>query len=197
MLALTGCAHAAAPVILVFGDSLSSAYGLPAAAGWVSLLAQRLDRERFDYKVVNASLTGETTLGGRNRIGATLQQHRPAIVIVELGGNDGLRGLDLAATRANLIAIVDASRAAQAQVLLVGMRLPPNYGRPYVERFEQLFREAARQRRVPLVPFLFEGFEERREWFQPDGIHPAAQAQPLMLDNVWNGLRPLLRLRGR
>ena len=191
-LALSAAAASAA-TLLVYGDSLSSGYGLPRDEGWVSLLARRLRSEQFDYKVANASISGETTLGGANRIEAALKQHRPAIVILALGGNDGLRGQSPDAMRANLEAMIAASRRARAQVLLVGVRLPPNYGAAYTEKFQRVFGEVARSRKLPLVPFLLEGFGERREYFQADGIHPTAAAQPLMLDTVWKGLRPLLK----
>ncbi|HEU5282908.1 MAG TPA: arylesterase [Burkholderiales bacterium] len=186
-------ATVSAATILVFGDSLSSGYGLIHEQGWVELLAQRLRAERFDYKVVNASISGETTLGGRNRIDAALKAHRPAIVILELGGNDGLRGHDPRSMRDNLEAISDACRRASARVLLVGVRLPPNYGKTYTEKFHNVFGEVAQRKKLPLVPFLLDGFAERRELFQPDGTHPTAAAQPLMLDIVWKELRPLLK----
>jgi acyl-CoA thioesterase I len=182
-----------AATLLVYGDSLSAAYGLPQEQGWVSLLERRLHAEKPDYKVVNASISGETTLGGRNRIAAALKTHRPAVVILELGANDGLRGSSLEATRANLEAIVDASRRAGARVLLVGIRLPPNYGMPYSEKFQQVYADVAKSRKIPLVPFLFEGFGDNREYFKADGIHPGAGAQAVMLDTVWKELKPLLK----
>jgi acyl-CoA thioesterase-1 len=183
---------AAQPVVLVYGDSLSAGYGLPQGKGWVDLLADRLRAEKFDHRVVNASVSGETTVGGANRIEAVLAQHRPAIVVVELGGNDGLRGLSLAATRQNLQKIVGAAIAAGAKPLLIGMQLPPNYGTAYTEKFQAVFEDVARERRIPLVPFMLAGFGEKREYFQADGIHPTIEAQRLMLDNVWPVLRPLL-----
>jgi len=188
---------AAAPVhaartILVFGDSLSAGYGLPAGSGWVSLLEQRLRRDRLAYTIVNASISGETTLGGRNRIADALAEHKPAVVIVQLGGNDGLRGNSIEETRRNLIAIVGASRKAGAKVLLVGMRIPPNYGKVYTRRFEALFAEVARQQNASLVPFMLQGFADKPEWFQSDGIHPAVEAQPRILDNIYRRLRALL-----
>ena len=193
LLILTAVAPAhAARTILVFGDSLSAGYGLPAGSGWVSLLEQRLKRDRLDYTIVNASISGETTLGGRNRIADALAEHKPAVVIVQLGGNDGLRGNSIEATRGNLIAIVGASRKAGAKVLLVGMRIPPNYGQVYTRRFEALFAEVARQQNASLVPFMLQGFADKREWFQSDGIHPAVEAQPRILDNIYRRLRALL-----
>ena len=182
----------AARTILVFGDSLSAGYGLPAGSGWVSLLEQRLKRDRLDYTIVNASISGETTLGGRNRIADALAEHKPAVVIVQLGGNDGLRGNSIEETRRNLIAIVGASRKAGARVLLVGMRIPPNYGKVYTRRFEALFAEVARQQNASLVPFMLQGFADKPEWFQSDGIHPAVEAQPRILDNIYRRLRALL-----
>lgn len=179
--------------MLVFGDSLSAAYGLPREQGWVSLLARRLAAEKSDYKVANASISGETTQGGRSRIAAALKTYRPSIVILELGANDGLRGTTLDATRANLEAIIDACRNAGAQVLLVGMRLPPNYGTAYSDKFHQLYVEVAKRKKLRLVPFLFEGFAEKREYFLEDGFHPAANGQAMMFDTVWKELRPLLK----
>ncbi|HXF65327.1 MAG TPA: arylesterase [Burkholderiales bacterium] len=190
--ALAAAAAVHAATILVLGDSLSAGYGLAREKAWASLLAERLRAEGFDYKVVNASVSGETTLGGANRIEAALRQHRPAIVILALGANDGLRGMSLEAMRSNLAAIVDACRRARARVLLVGMRLPPNYGNPYAEKFARVYAELAAARALPLVPFLLDGFAEKREYFQPDGIHPTAEAQPLILETVWKELRPLL-----
>jgi acyl-CoA thioesterase-1 len=183
---------APAATVLVYGDSLSAGYGLPREQGWAALLARRLQQERLDYKVANASISGETTLGGLNRIEAALKAHRPAVVILALGANDGLRGQDLDAMRRNLEAIVAACRRAGARVLLVGMRLPPNYGTDYAGKFHRTFVELAAQRKLPLVPFLLEGFADKPAFFQADGIHPTAEAQPLMLDTVWKALRPLL-----
>lgn len=194
---LAAPAHAARQVILVFGDSLSAGYGLPQGAGWVDLLTQRLQRDKLEYDVVNASISGETTLGGRNRIDAVLREHKPAIVVLELGANDGLRGLPIESTRANLVAIVTACRKARAKVLMVGMRIPPNYGPVYTRRFEAVFAEVARQQNTSLVPFLLEGFAENRALFQADGIHPATEAQPRLLDNVYRRLRGMLLPRPR
>ena len=177
---------------MVLGDSLSAGYGLKPGEGWVSLLEQRLQKERPDYKVANASISGETTLGGRNRIEGALSTHRPSIVIVELGANDGLRGGTVEQARVNLEAIVDACRKSGARVVLVGIQLPPNYGMAYTDKFRQVFPEVARKKKTALVPFLFEGFADKPDYFQADGLHPAPIAQPLMLDLVWKPLRPLL-----
>lgn len=189
-------AHAS-QTILVLGDSISAGYGLAQGEGWVALLEQRIRRDKLDYNVVNASISGETTLGGRNRIADALREHRPAVLIVALGGNDGLRGNPLEDIRRNLIAIVEAGRKAGAKVVVAGMRIPPNYGRVYTRRFEGLFAEVARQQNVSLVPFLLQGFADDRKMFQSDGIHPVAAAQPRILDNVYHRLRPLLLPRPR
>ena len=189
---LPASANPAAPVLLVVGDSISAAYGLPPGMGWVDLLSARLATQKFPHRVINASITGDTTAGGRARLPALLARDKPAIVVLELGGNDGLRGGDLAATRENLAAMVTAAERAGARVLVVGMRLPPNYGTTYVREFSALFATVAGARKTPLVPFFFEGFGERNELFQADRIHPTASAQPLLLDNVWSVLVPLL-----
>jgi acyl-CoA thioesterase-1 len=186
-------ASAADRSILVLGDSVSAAFGIPQARGWVALLAQRLKQERLDYSVVNASVSGDTTAGGLARLAAALEKNRPAVVIVELGGNDGLRGMPVAQMKKNLDAIAKQSRNAGARVVIVGMQVPPNYGAKYAGDFEAAFREVAKSHAAPLVPFLFEGFAEKRELFQPDGIHPTVEAQPLMLETVWKRLRPLLK----
>jgi acyl-CoA thioesterase-1 len=193
MLLVAGAAHGAAKTILVLGDSLSAAYGIAADRGWVTLLGERLARERLDYRVANASISGETSAGGRGRVAAELERHKPSIVIVELGANDGLRGLPSAQMRDNLAAIIAAAGKAGARVLLVGMKLPPNYGPQYGQRFEAVFDELHRRYRTAWLPFLLAGFAERRELFQPDNIHPTEEAQPLILENVWTPLRPLLR----
>jgi acyl-CoA thioesterase-1 len=189
--------YAQQPVILVFGDSLAAGYGLPQGRGWVDLLQDKLVAEKLDYRVVNASISGETTVGGRNRLPAALEQHRPRVLVLELGSNDGLRGQPLSLMRDNLVAMVRASRAAGARVLIIGMRIPPNYGPQYTREFHAAFGEVARSQRTALVPFLLEGFADQRELFQSDGIHPNERAQPLILDTVWKGLRPLLRARPR
>jgi acyl-CoA thioesterase-1 len=180
-------------VILVFGDSLAAGYGIPAGRSWVNLLEERISGARLPYRVVNASISGETTLGGRNRIEKALVEHRPRIVIVELGANDGLRGHPLPTIRDNLTAIIEASLRNHARVLLVGMQLPPNYGTTYTEKFRELYADLARRHKVSLVPFLLEGFADDRDLFQPDGIHPNVEAQPRVLANVWPALQPLLK----
>ncbi len=182
-----------APVILVFGDSLSAEYGLPRGAGWAALLERRLKEKRFNYSVVNASISGETTSGGAARIEAALKQHRPAVVFLELGGNDGLRGLALDATRANLTRMIEASSRAHARVVLAGMQLPPNYGRTYTEGFRTLYADLAKRHKTALVPFFLEGVADSRDLFQADGIHPTLEAQPRLLDNAWKALAPLLK----
>ena len=191
----SAAAAATAPTLLVVGDSISAAYGLPPGTGWVDLLAARLAAQKFPYRVVNASITGDTTAGGKARLPRLLAALKPAIVIVELGGNDGLRGGNLASTRENLAAMVSAVQQAGAKALLIGMKVPPNYGGAYVREFDALFADVAKARRVPLVPFFFEGFGERNELFQADRIHPTAAAQPLLLDNVWPVLLPIMEAR--
>ncbi|HTN49456.1 MAG TPA: arylesterase [Burkholderiaceae bacterium] len=180
-------------VILVLGDSLSAEYGLPRGAGWVQLLSDRVRSSGVDYTVVNASISGETTSGGRTRLPALLQQHRPAIVVIELGANDGLRGLPLATMRDNLVWMAQASRRAGAAVLLVGVKVPPNYGRQYSESFFQTFESVAAELKLVRVPFLLDGFAQSLESFQADRIHPNAEAQARMLDNVWPHLQPMLK----
>ncbi len=176
----------------MIGDSLSAEYGLRRGAGWVELLSQRLAGRRPPWQVANASISGETSAGGRTRIAALLERHRPAVVVIELGGNDALRGLDLGATEANLAAMAGAARDAGARVLLLGMQVPPNYGRAYTDAFAALFRRVADRERAALLPFFLDGVAERPELFQADRIHPNEAAQPRMLDNVWPALRPLL-----
>ncbi|MDH4053747.1 MAG: arylesterase [Rubrivivax sp.] len=188
-------ARGSKPVLLVVGDSLSAEYGLARGTGWVALLQQRLAQSEIDATVVNASISGDTTAGGQARLPALLRQHQPTHVILELGGNDALRGLPLASSETNLRAMVKAAQAAGAKVVVVGMQVPPNYGRRYAEDFSDLFARVARDARAALVPFLLAGVADAPdadELFQPDRIHPRATAQPRMLDNVWPVLRPLL-----
>lgn len=183
---------AAAPTILVLGDSVSAGYGIKVEEGWVALLQQRLRRQGYGYRVVNASVSGETTTGGLTRLPRALDRHKPAIVLLELGGNDGLRGLPLATTRANLLRMIQLSQQAGARVVLVGMKIPPNYGPRYTQGFEQIFSDLAREYRLPLVPFLLDKVALTAGMMQEDGLHPTARGQPVMLDNVWPTLRGTL-----
>ncbi|WP_313837786.1 MULTISPECIES: arylesterase [unclassified Cupriavidus] len=182
-----------APAVLVLGDSLSAEYGIARGTGWVSLLQERLRRERFDYSVVNASISGETTVGGKTRLPDLLKRHKPAVVVVELGANDALRGFSLPSTEANLRAIIGDAQKAGAKVVLVGMRIPPNYGADYTERFFGLFPKLAKEYRTELVPFFLDKVVTRPDWFQEDRIHPTSAAQSALLDTVWPALKPLLR----
>ncbi|MBU9610721.1 arylesterase [Burkholderia multivorans] len=199
-LAATGFARAAAapaatagqPVIAVLGDSLSAEYGLPRDTGWVALLRQRLATERIDYSVANASVSGDTTSGGRARLPAVLQRLKPSIVVVELGANDALRGVPLATTERNLRDIVADARRAHAKVVLVGMYVPSNYGPDYTQKFHAVYTRLSKELDVPLVPFLLAGIENKPDMFQSDQIHPTQQAQRVLLDNVWPTLKPLL-----
>ncbi|MEO3712986.1 arylesterase [Roseateles flavus] len=181
--------------ILVLGDSLSAEYGLARGSGWVALLEARLKAQQRELEVVNASISGETTSGGRSRLPALLSKEQPSLVIIELGGNDALRGLPVGMTRDNLRAMVQACKKAGARVLLVGMEMPPNYGAAYGRDFADSFETVARDEKVGLVPFLLAGVADRPDaeaWFQADRIHPLAKAHPLMLEQVWKGLAPLL-----
>jgi acyl-CoA thioesterase I len=193
LLAASGAALCAEKSILVLGDSLSAAYGIAQARGWVALLAERLKRERPDYIVVNASISGDTSSGGAARVQKSLQQHSPSVVIVELGGNDGLRGLPIAQMKDNLGRIIEQAQKAGARVLLVGMKLPPNYGPDYTQAFEAAYAELAKRYETALVPFLLEDFATQPKLFQADRIHPTEAAQPLMLERVWQQLKPLLK----
>ena len=186
-------AYSASKTLLVLGDSISAEYGLPRDSGWVSLLQKRLSDDKLPVTVINASISGETTAGGLTRLPALLQQHKPAVLIIELGGNDGLRGLSLAATQANLREMIKSGERIGARVLLLGMRVPPNYGPDYSKRFAAMYQGLARERNVKLVPFLLTGLEDTERFFQQDRIHPNQRAQTVMLDNVWPSLRPLLK----
>jgi acyl-CoA thioesterase-1 len=180
------------PTLLVLGDSLSAAYGLAAHEGWVSLLSERLKRRGYPHLVVNASVSGETTAGGLTRLPSLLERHQPGVLVIQLGANDGLRGLHFDETRANLARLIALGRGAAARPLMIGIRLPPNYGAAYIERFQAIFPELARAQEVALVPRLLEGVAEDRRLMQADGLHPLAEAQPRILDNVWPALEPLL-----
>ena len=181
------------PIILVVGDSLSAGFGLLPGQGWVTLLQQRLKREGYGHRVINASVTGETTDGGVQRLDRALALHRPAIVVIELGGNDGLRGLPVSRVRANLELLIMKSRAAGAQVLLLTIRVPTSYGPRYASSFQNIYAELAARYRIGLAPFLTDEVVLTDELFLADGIHPNAEAQPLLLDNLWPQLSPLLR----
>jgi acyl-CoA thioesterase-1 len=191
-LLLAHSVSALAATILVYGDSLSAAYGIAPEAGWVTKLEERLKQEKLNYTVVNASISGETTSGGVARIAASLARYKPDILILALGANDGLRGQPVERMKANLASIVQTAKREGTRVLLVGMRVPPNYGAKYVDAFVRAFQDVAREQRVPLVPFLLEGMADKRELFQDDNIHPTAEAQGVLLDNVWEKLRPML-----
>ncbi len=182
----------AAKTLLVFGDSLSAGYGIRPQEAWPALLEKRLGERRLNYNVANLSISGETTAGGRSRLAAALREHRPSVVVIALGANDGLRGLPLAQMRANLEHMVTISQQAGARVALLGMRLPPNYG-PYAEQFFQTFSELAKQHKTAYLPFLLEPVATQPTMFQADQLHPTAKAQPLILDHVWPALQPLLR----
>nr|MBO2512089.1 arylesterase [Gammaproteobacteria bacterium] len=182
-----------AGTVLVVGDSISAAFGLDTAQGWVALLEKRLAERDRDYQVVNASISGDTSAGGLARLPALLDAHRPEVVIIELGGNDGLRGLPPAQLQQNLARMIDSARSRGAQVLLLGMRLPPNYGERYTRAFEAVFSDLAEEKGVALVPFFLEGVGGVPGMMQPDGIHPTADAQPLLLEHAWSALEPLLR----
>jgi acyl-CoA thioesterase-1 len=183
--------------IVVLGDSLSAGYGIKVQEGWVSLLAKRLASEGYGYRVINASVSGETTQGGLARLPRALETHKPAIVIVELGGNDGLRGLPLTASRENLRRMIELASAAKARVVLVGMVIPPNYGPRYGQEFRDMFATLSKQYPVAFVPFFLDQVALKPELMQGDGIHPNAQGQPRMLENLWPKLKPLLVAPGK
>ncbi|ADC62133.1 arylesterase [Allochromatium vinosum] len=187
-----GAALAEAPVVLVLGDSLSAGYGIDTERGWVAQLAARIERAGLPHRVVNASVSGETTVGGLTRLPALLERHRPAVLVIELGANDGLRGWDFAVMRENLTRLVVQGREAGARVLLIGVRLPPNYGASYTDGFQAVFMEVAAEQGVPLVPTLLKGVAEDWSLMQADGLHPTAEAQERILDNVWPTLQPVL-----
>ncbi len=190
------CAAAhAAPTVLVFGDSLSAAYGLSINQGWVHLLGERIERSRLDWRVVNASVSGETTAGGLRRLPEDLKRHKPSLVVIELGANDALRGQPVASIRANLEQMVALVRKAHAEAVLVGIMIPPNYGIDYTREFRDVYRKVADKQRVALVPFLLQGIVDKPDLFQADQLHPTAQAQPAIVDNVWPVLEPLLKKR--
>ncbi|WP_434153643.1 arylesterase [Pseudomonas sp. JZ134] len=184
--------HAAAQTLLIVGDSISAGLGIETGQGWASLLEKRLDEQKGSYKVINASISGDTSAGGLSRLSPLLNEHKPDVVLIELGGNDGLRGQPPAQLQQNLASMIDQSKQAGAKVLLLGMRLPPNYGIQYTERFAAVYSSLAEEKKVALVPFFLEGVGGIEQYMQPDGIHPNAAGQPRLLENAWQALQPLL-----
>ncbi|MDO8893939.1 MAG: arylesterase [Nitrosomonas sp.] len=184
---------ASTKTVMVFGDSLSASHGMPIEAGWVALLTQRLQTKFTDYQIINASISGETTLGGRNRIKQSLETHRPEIVILELGANDGLRGATIKSIYENLATIIEICQKNNSQVLLVGMQLPPNYGMTYTRKFQAIFPQLAENYQIKLIPFLLAGFGEKHEFFQADGIHPNEVAQKKIVETVWEVLQTMIK----
>lgn len=193
MLAASASAYSAPKTVLVLGDSLSAEYGLNRGSGWVALLEKKLKAERISAKIVNASISGETTSGGRARLPALIKQHKPAVVVIELGANDGLRGLPVASAEDNLRAMVDLAKKNEAEVLLVGMRMPPNYGRSYTEQFFNMYNKLSVKYKAPLVPFMLEGVADQPKLFQADRLHPNADAHPIILANIWPKFKPLVK----
>lgn len=185
-------AYSASKTILVLGDSLSAEYGLARGEGWVTLLQKKLETEKIAATIVNASISGETTSGGKARLPTLLTKHQPVIVIIELGANDALRGLSLTATQENLRSMIQSAKGAKAKVLLVGMQIPPNYGGDYTKQFAALFPKLAKENKTALVPFMLQGVAEKPELFQADRIHPSAAAHPRILNNIWPKLKPLI-----
>lgn len=185
-------AYSASKTILVLGDSLSAEYGLARGEGWVNLLQKKLTVEKIAAPIVNASVSGETTSGGKGRLSALLAKHQPSVVIIELGANDALRGLSLAATEENLRSMINSAKAVKAKVLLIGMQIPPNYGGDYTQKFAGLFPKLAKETKSSLVPFMLKGMAEKTELFQADRIHPSAEAHPVILNNIWPQLKPLI-----
>ncbi len=190
---ITPAAATTTKTIMVFGNSLSTSYGLPAEAGWVALLTQRIQSKFTDYKIINASISGETTLGGRNRIDQVLKEHQPVIVVLELGANDGLRGASIKSIYENLEAIIKACKENNATVLLAGMQLPPNYGISYTQKFQAIFPQLAENYQIKLIPFLLAGFGDKHDFFQADGIHPNELAQKKIVENVWDVLQTMFK----
>jgi len=186
-------AYSAPKSLLVLGDSLSAEYGLARGTGWVALMEQRIQEKKLSVTVTNASISGDTTSGGLARLPALLKKYQPNVVIIELGGNDGLRGLPLSASEQNFRAMISACQEAKAKVVLVGMQIPPNYGKTYTDQFTGMYGKIAKELKLPLVPFLLEGVADKPELFQADHIHLIAAAHPRMLDNVWPVVLPLIK----
>ncbi|CUI03005.1 arylesterase [Massilia antarctica] len=195
MMAASASAYSAPKTVLVLGDSLSAEYGLNRGAGWVALMERKLKAEKIDAAVVNASISGETTSGGRARLPALLTQHKPDIVVIELGANDGLRGLPVPAAEANMRTMIELAQKNKARVLLIGIRIPPNYGRDYTERFFGMYKSLSTQYKAPLVPFMLDGVADKPALFQADRLHPNAQAHPIILANIWPQLLALVTSR--
>lgn len=193
MLSAAASAYSAPKTVLVLGDSLSAEYGLARGTGWVALAEKKIKEQKLDAELVNASVSGETTSGGRTRLPALLTKHKPALVVIELGANDGLRGLPVAAAQANIKAMADASSKAGAKVMLVGMRIPPNYGRDYSEQFYAMYGKLSKELKAPLVPFMLDGVAEKTQLFQPDRLHPLAEAHPIILNNIWPTLQKSIK----
>lgn len=192
-LLLSGIAHSAPKTLLVLGDSLSAEYGLARGTGWVALLEKKLESKKINRRVINASISGETSSGGKARLAALLKIHQPEIVIIELGGNDALRGLDLNVSEQNFRDMINMSKESKAKPLLVAMQIPPNYGKAYTEKFFSMYAKLAKETQIALVPFFLKGVAEKSELFQADRIHPTAQAHPIMLENVWGPLQKLIK----
>jgi acyl-CoA thioesterase-1 len=192
-LSMAPAAAAATRTVMVFGDSLSAAYNLSPDQGWVHLIGDRIARSQLPWRVVNASLTGETTAGGLRRLAEDLKRHKPSVVVIELGANDALRGLPVAGMRSNLEQMIRLARQARAEPVLVGLMIPPNYGIDYAAQFRDMYASIARAQKIGLVPFLLEGIADKPEMFQRDQLHPTAEAQPRIADNVWPALEPLLK----
>ncbi|WP_432377659.1 arylesterase [Duganella sp. P38] len=188
-------AYSAPKTVLVLGDSLSAEYGLSRGTGWVALAEQKLKQNNIDALVVNASVSGETTSGGRSRLPALLAKHKPDLVVIELGANDGLRGLPVAAAKANLLAMNEAATKANARVMLIGMRMPPNYGRDYADKFFAMYGALSKEIKAPLVPFMLDGVAEKPQLFQPDRLHPLADAHPIILANIWPTLQKAIKAK--
>ena len=195
MVAAAASAHSAPKTVLVLGDSLSAEYGLARGTGWVALAEKKVKDQKLDAEIVNASVSGETTSGGRSRLPALLTKHKPALVVIELGANDGLRGLPVAAAQANLKAMADTAGKSGAKVMLVGMRIPPNYGRDYSDNFYAMYGTLSRELKAPLVPFMLDGVAEKTEMFQPDRLHPVAEAHPTILNNIWPVLEKSIKAK--
>lgn len=192
-MAASASAYSAPKTVLVLGDSLSAEYGLNRGAGWVALMEQKLKAEKVEAAIVNASISGETTSGGRARLPALLTQHKPDVVVIELGANDGLRGLPVPAAEANMRTMIELAQKNKARVLLVGMRIPPNYGRQYTDSFFGMYKTLSSKYKTPLVPFMLDGVADKPALFQADRLHPAANAHPIILANIWPHILPLVK----